>query len=933
MPTGHEQKLLWLPDRLPSQPPIEQEAGDVSPSQRLPGGAVVWALDGHTLIYQAYHAMPAMTGPAGQPVGAIFGFCRDLLDLIQKHHPEYLVCVLDYSDVTFRNDILPSYKMHRPPMPENLRSQLEGIDRLLEAMGIVKLCVPNYEADDILATVARQVIEAGGQCVLVTSDKDCWQLVRPGVRLYRIRTGELLDAEDLRRLWGITPEQVVDFQALVGDSTDGIPGVPTVGQKTASEWLKRYGTLENLYAHVDELKPNRQRESLIQHREQAFLSRQLARLDDHVPIQLDWEAIRLGRYRFDQIEQFCREFGFRQFAERFEQLRGKAARPAQQDAIGVEVVTTPEQLDRLVERIASCRCVSIDLETTSLHPRQARIVGIAVATGPQAGYYLPIRAPHGSAVLEEALVLERLRPVLEDPGIAKVGQNIKYDAIVLRSAGIQPRGWQFDTMVADYLLEPGQRNHSLDDLARRYLNHKTIRIETLIGRGAKQIGMDEVAVADVARYAVEDVVLPLRLKPLLEERLKNAQLQALFQDLEMPLVEVLVEMEFRGIRVDVERLHRLSAQLAERLAALEREIHQLAGETFNVDSPRQLADVLFTRLKLPVHKRTRSSGPSTDVEVLESLAPLHPLPAKVLEYRQLAKLKGTYVDALPALVHPATGRIHTSFKQDVAATGRLSSQEPNLQNIPVRTVEGREIREAFVPEEGWLLLSADYSQIELRLLAHFCEDPALLEAFARDEDIHTRVAAEVFGVAPDQVTSEQRRRAKAVNFGIIYGQTPFGLARSLGISKEDAAAFIDAYFARYPRVLQFIDKTLDQCRTRGYVSTILGRRRQVQGIRSPGRRSDGSRTLPERIAVNTVIQGSAADLIKLAMVRIHRRLKQEGWAAAMLLQIHDELVFEVPPEEHSRLAAMVADEMTHVLPLSVPLKVDVHSGKNWAECQ
>lgn len=895
----------------------------------------VWIVDAHSLIYQVFHALPEMTGPAGQAVGAIHGFIRDVVDIIEKHRPDYLLCAFDYSDVTFRTDLYESYKQHRAPMPEDLRSQLDGISKMLDAMGIPQLAVPGFEADDILATVAQRVRQAGGYCILVTNDKDCRQLISDRVWMYNPRTGKMLDSRGLIEEWGIRPEQVVDYQALVGDAVDAVPGVPLVGPYVARQWLQKYGTLENLVAHANELPPGKRRENLLKFHEQALLSRQLVRLRTDVPLQWDWPHWRLGQYKVDRLKQLCRDFGFRQLARRLLALAGTSEEAADGEIlseIAFQVVDRVDLLDRLIEKLSTAAHFTVDLETTSVHPRGAEIVGIAIACDTQQGWYIPIRAPAGEAVLDEQLVKERLRPLLEDPSRAKVGQNVKYDAVVLRSAGVRAAGWAFDTMVADYLLAPGERNHSLDDLARRYLDYQTIRISSLIGSGSRQRRMDEVPVEKVARYAAADAVLPLRLMPLLKQRLENFQLDRLFSDLEMPLVDVLAEMEYTGIRVDVERLRQLSKQLRWRLEVLQQEIFHLAGGPFNIDSPRQVADVLFGRLKLPVQKRTPKSGPSTDVEVLESLAQHHPVPARMLEYRQLAKLKSTYVDALPELVHPGTGRIHTSFKQDVAATGRLSSQDPNLQNIPVRTPEGLAIREAFVPEEGWRLVSADYSQIELRILAHFTEDAALLEAFSREEDIHRHVAAEVFGVAPDQVTAEQRRRAKAVNFGIIYGQTAFGLAKALGIEQSEAAAFIEAYFARYPGVQQFIDRTLDTCLKNGYVSTILGRRRWIEGVRPRSRRKDRSRILPERIAVNTVIQGSAADLIKLAMVRIHRRLTRENWQARMLLQIHDELLFEVAPDDEAKLRQLLSCEMTQVLPLRVPLRIDLHSGKNWAEC-
>jgi len=545
-----------------------------------------------------------------------------------------------------------------------------------------------------------------------------------------------------------------------------------------------------------------------------------------------------------------------------------------------------------------------------------------------------VRAPPGERHIEPQVALDALRPVLENAAIAKVGQNIKYDIIVLRNVGVRMAGVAFDTMVADYLLDPGERNHSLDDLSRRYLNHRMTPISDLIGSGKNQIRMNEVAVADVTRYAAEDVDVPARLIPILEKRLVDEGLDGLFRDLEMPLIDVLAELEFNGIKVDVDLLSELGERFGRRLDALEVEIYELAGCEFNIDSRQQLGKILFEDLQLPVVKKTKT-GPSTDVEVLTQLASLHDLPAKVIEFRQFAKLKSTYVDALPALVHPETGRIHTSFKQDVAATGRLSSTTPNLQNIPIRTQEGREIRSAFLPgEPDWLLLCADYSQIELRVLAHFSMDPALHRAFAEDRDIHRQVASEVYGVPMEDVTSEQRRNAKAVNFGVIYGQSPFGLAKALGISKADAAEFIETYFRKYAGVDAFMQKVLVDCRQNGYVETILGRRRLVDGVRDPATiRDPRQRTLPERIAINTVIQGSAADLIKLAMIRVRNRLRKEKLQARMLLQIHDELVFETRREDLAALASLVVEEMTSVGDLNVPLKVEPKAGPNWAECE
>ncbi len=594
------------------------------------------------------------------------------------------------------------------------------------------------------------------------------------------------------------------------------------------------------------------------------------------------------------------------------------------------MIATPERLAWLVGELKRQKLVSFDTETTSTRPRWAEIVGYSFAWNDGEAYYVPVRRAAGQPQLDPAETLAALRPVLEDPAIEKLGQNLKYDMVVLRSAGVELAGARFDTMVASYLLDAGERNHNLDELALRYLRHTTTKISELLGTGKAQKRMDEVDVERVTHYAAEDADVAWRLREVLAARLEAANLDTLFHTLEMPLVEVLVELESNGIRVDVPRLEALGAKFGKIIERLEREIHELAGRPFNIGSPKQLQQILFEEHKLPIVKKTKQGG-STDADVLEELALVHPLPAKIIEYRQYAKLKSTYVDALPQMVHPATGRVHASFNQVVAATGRLSSSDPNLQNIPVRNETGREIRAAFLPGfPGWKLLAADYSQIELRVLAHYSGDVTMCAAFEHDEDIHARVASEVYGVPLEAVTSEMRRGAKAVNFGVIYGQSPFGLARQLNIDKERAAEFIDAYFARYHGVADFLERVLEECAASGYVSTILGRRRAISGVRHGASRL---RNLPERTAINTVIQGSAADLIKLAMIQIHRRLRQERSSARMLLQIHDELVFEVPGHELDALARLVSEEMASVLPLDVPLKVDVKWGDNWADCQ
>jgi len=890
----------------------------------------VYVVDAHSLIHQVFHALPEMTSPAGEPVGAVFGFARDIFYLLETKAPDYLFCAFDLPGKTFRHGLFDQYKVNRPEMHVDLVPQIASIRQFLDAMGVACLGCESYEADDILATIARVTNELEGECYLVTGDKDCRQLITDRVKLYNIRKDQVLDREGLKAEWGITPEQVVDFQALVGDATDNVPGVPLIGPKLAQQLLGQYSTLEGVYEHAHQIAGAKRKRNLIEGRQQALLSRELVRLKPNVPCAIPWNSARPGRFDHARLKQLARRFGFRSLEAKIDGLQTRPAERTTETRSACHLVDTGEALAALVGQLERQRRISIDLETTHVWPRWAEIVGIALAWEENEAWYLPIRGPEGERCLDGHQVLEALRHVLENPAIEKIGQNLKYDMIVLRSAGVALQGVAFDTMVASYLLDAGERNHNLNDLAQRYLHRGKTSIAELIGSGKSQKRMDEVPIRRVADYAGDDALLPLRLRPILAGKLAESGLEKLFVELEMPLIDVLVELECNGIRLDCPRLAELSRRFGEQIATLEGEVYALAGHPFNIASPKQLQKVLFSELGLPVVGRTKT-GPSTDADVLEELARLHPLPAKILEYRQYAKLKSTYVDALPQMVHPQTGRVHASFHQAVAATGRLSSSDPNLQNIPVRTEAGREIRSAFIPgEPGWLLVAADYSQIELRVLAHFSQDERLCEAFARDEDIHAEVASRIHGVPLGEVTGEMRRQAKTVNFGVIYGQSPFGLARQLGISQEEAARFIDTYFQRYPGIAKFLDRVLAECHKSGYVSTILGRQRAIHGVRPDAGRQ---RNLSERTAINTVIQGSAADLIKQAMIAIHRRLRREGLPARMLLQIHDELVFEVPPDKSSELADLVTEEMAGAQSLRVPVKVDVRIGPNWADAK
>jgi DNA polymerase-1 len=938
-------------------PSLQPPASSLHPAPNIRDWTV-YVVDSHSLIFQVFHGMGELTSPRGEPVNAVYGFARDLIQIAERKNPTAILCAFDRSEPTFRHELYEAYKADRGEMPESLSAQMPKIRAVLQAMAIPIIEYPAYEADDVLATVARLCTEAGARCLLVSGDKDCRQLINPQVSVYNIRKDEEYDATALYGDWGIAPEQVIDFQALVGDKIDNVPGVPLIGPKLARELLEKYGTLENILDHSHEVPGAKRQQNLIEHREAALMSRKLVALDQHVPIAVDWQAARVGGGDAQRLAELFADFGFRSLGDRLAPFTGAAAAVGSGamptgTPVGMlqtkltpsihadyTIVDTPAEFQVLVSQLQQQDQISIDTETTDLSPRHADIVGYSFAWKPGQAFYVPVRGPAGERVLDPAATAAALKPIFENPAIAKVGQNLKYDQIVLRAIGIELRGITFDTMIADYLLDSGERTHNMDHLARKYLAHETIKIEEVIGKGKTQIRMDQAAVAKVGEYAAEDADIPLRLMPILEERLSADGLAELNQTMEVPLIEVLADLEYLGVSVDVDRLQELSVEYSARSQKLKEEIEEIAGHPFNIDSPKQLAEVLFREQKLPVLKRTKT-GPSTDAGVLEELAELHPLPAKIVEYRQYSKLLGTYIDALPELVHPSTRRVHASLNQVVAATGRLSSSNPNLQNIPIRTREGREIRSAFkAGEPGWQLLAADYSQIELRVLAHYTGDPALTEAFANDLDIHQIVAAQVNGVTLNEVTKEMRRGAKAVNFGIIYGQSPFGLAKGLGISKEEAAQFIENYFAAYPGVMDFLVETLTACRLSGYVKTLFDRRRAIQGVRPvpPGLREPKNGALrqlnvPERTAVNAVIQGTAADLIKLAMIRIHRRLREEKLRARMLLQIHDELLFETAPEAVPELAALVQQEMSGVIELSVPLKVDVKVGPTWADCE
>lgn len=919
---------------------------------------MVYLIDSHSLLYQVFHAVPMMTGPAGQPTNAIFGFGNDM-NRLRKRNPEYLICVFDPKGPTFRDHLYDQYKAHRSPMPDDLYGQLTGIRTLLKAMRIPAVEVSGFEADDVLATLAVAFADKGHDVAICTSDKDCRQLITDKIHLYNARKDMIFGRKELLDDWGIAPNQVVDLLALTGDSVDNVPGIPGVGVKTAAKLLQEHKTLEGILAALPTMKKSKLKENLETHQGILELSRKLVTLDTHVAVEIHWDEWKLQEPDAKTLLSFYQDQGFNRFAlELRAEVARKMAKAKKQrllfdmgddddeevviDPKGLfleeaawqgdyQLVDTPAKLTDLLTTLRKQTRFVIDLLTTDTNPRHAKLAGIALCWQTGKASYLPLRGPSHQNLLDEIEVLKKLKPLLEMATKAKINHNIKFDLAVLRHHGIDVQGASGDVMIANYLLQAGERSHNLDDLSRKYLDHSPLPLSKLLVQGKVQRSITELNTTEVAAHAAEDADITFRLCELLEKELDQKQLIPIYQEMEVPLVSVLMDMEETGICLDVPLLQNLAAEYGEQMKSLERDIYRLAGREFNIDSPMQLREILFEEMKLPKGKKTAQTGEaSTGQEVLEDLAAAgHELPRHIMNYRQLAKLKGTYLDALPAQVDPQTGRLHCQFNQAVAATGRLSSSNPNLQNIPMRTDQGRQIRKAFVPVRGYTLVTADYSQIELRIFAHLSEDPALMQAFHENRDIHTFVAGQVFGVPEAEVSSEQRGIAKTVNFGVLYGLSPYGLANTLGISQEEAASFIEAYFAKYPGVVAFQDSVLAHAKELGFVTTIAGRRREISGIRAKS--SYKNRNQPEREAINTVIQGSAADMMKYAMLRIHRRLKSEQLPARILLQIHDELVLEAQPAHLDEVKDLVRLEMIHAMELKVPIDVDVSSGPNWLE--
>ncbi len=904
-------------------------------------------VDGSSYLYRAFHVMNDLSNEAGQPTGAVYGVINMLRSLMREYPSPYLAVVFDAKGKTFRHRMYPEYKSHRPPMPDDLRQQIEPLHALIDAMGLPRLVIDDVEADDVIGTLAGMASEAGMSTLVSTGDKDMAQLVNQHVTLINTMSGERLTPEAVEAKFGVPPERIADLLALMGDTSDNIPGVPGVGPKTAAKWLQQFGDLDALIAAAPEIK-GKVGERLRDVLDQLPLSRQLTTIDchlhDHLPQLNDLTPNPVDR---DALRRMYADLGFRRWLGELDSPNtntglnpdtDSAADQSNDQGQGVgaggdyEAVLDEFGLERWLELLAGCERFAFDTETTSLDCRRARLVGISLAVESGAACYIPL-AHQGLDVpkqLDRTYVLERLKPLLEDASIAKVGQNIKYDRCVLQNYGIGVAGRYLDTMLESYVLKSASGNHDMDSLAKRYLGLQTITFEAVAGKGAKQKTFDDVAVDVATAYAAEDADVTLRLHETLWPQLRDTpRLMQVYEEIEAPLIPILGEMERHGVLVDCDLLLQQSTELSTRLAEIEVECADMAGAPFNLASPRQIQEILFERMGIPVIKKTPKGQPSTAESVLAELADDYPLPRLILEHRSLNKLKTTYTDRLPEQVDPRSGRIHTSYHQAVAATGRLSSSQPNLQNIPVRTREGRRIRQAFIAPPDCRIMAADYSQIELRILAHLSGDPALVEAFSEGADIHRATAAEIFAVPPEGITSDQRRCAKVINFGLIYGMSAFGLAKQLGVDRYSAQQYMDRYFARYPKVTAFMEDTRVSARDNGYVETVFGRRLYLDEIHSRNRQR---REYAERAAINAPMQGTAADIIKKAMIRCHDWICESGDdEVVMVMQVHDELVFEVRESALDRVVPVLKQEMEQAVMLTVPLEVEVGIGANWEE--
>ena len=883
----------------------------------------LYLLDGSSYIYRAYFAIRHLSSPKGFPTNALYGFTQMLLKVMKDRAPAHVAVIFDAGKLTFRNELFPAYKATRSTMPEDLAQQIEPIKQMVRAFNIPALELPGFEADDIIGTIARKCEAQGMACVVVTGDKDLMQIVSENVTLLDTMKDKSFGIPDVVEKFGVGPDRVVDVLALWGDTSDNIPGVPGIGEVTAKKLLQEFGTLDELLARATEVK-GKTGERLVEFADQARLCRTLATIDCAVPIDYSVDDFAVSPPDNRRLAALFREYGF---ATLLKDLTSSPTLSCEK----YNLVLSEVELYDLVAELAQAPAFAFDLETTSLNPIDARIVGFALSCKAHEAWYVPVGHRYLGAPeqLSESVVLDLLRPLLTDPARPKICQNMKYDYQVLRGAGIKMEGLWCDTMLAAYLVNPARSSQGLDALALEYLDHRMISFMDVAGKGKGELNFSEVDLDRAGPYSCEDADATFLLHDILLPKVKQQGMERLYYDIEMPLVEILAEMELYGVKLDVGLMKEISTRFGKQLVELESRIHELTGGPFNINAPKQLGEMLFERLGLAVGKKTKGkTGWSTNVEELERLAEDHEVARLLLQYRSISKLKSTYTDALPRLVDPQTGRVHTSYNQAVTNTGRLSSSDPNLQNIPIRGEEGRGIRRAFIAEEGSLLLSADYSQIELRVLAHLSGDQVLCQAFAAGEDIHLRTAVEVFDILPGLVNSEMRRQAKVINFGVIYGQGAFSLAKELGVTAKQAKAFIDNYFERHSGARTFLDNCIREAEVCGFVTTILGRRLSIPDIAS---KNGNVRAFAQRNAVNYPIQGSAADIIKAAMIAVTRRMQREGVASRLIMQVHDELVFEVPVAERAIMEELVRTEMEAALPLAVPLRVDLNFGANWSE--
>ncbi len=893
--------------------------------------------DGNALIHRAFHALPPLAvSKTGEQTGAVYGFANMVLKVLAELKPTHYAIAFDYPAPTFRHKEFAEYKAHRPPAPQELKSQFGRVRQLVDAFNIPSYEIEGYEADDLLGTLSKQAADKGMETIIVSGDMDTLQLVSPKVRALLPRPGKsfsdtiLYDEGKVEERYGILPPQIADFKGLKGDPSDNIPGVHGIGEKTAVKLLQQYGDIDGIYAHINDVAPPKAQKALSDGEEAARQSKRLATIVTDAPVELDLNSCAMGAIDRPKAIELFRELEFNRLLGKLDELgigeckESKVTVTADAVATDYHTVDTPEALDELVAALQAASAFAIDTETTGLDPKYASLVGLSCSIDAGKAYYIPVGHRMGKQLARND-VLGKLRPFISDPKVAKMAHNGKYDMTVLARYNVELRSLSFDTMIAAYIL--GEKALGLKALAFNKLGVEMTPITSLIGTGAKQTAMDYVPIPSTAQYACADADMTLRLARLFEDELKSQGLWRLFAEVEMLLLPVLFDMERTGVALDTDFLHKMSYGLGERMAELEADIYNDVGHRFNINSSQQLSSILFEELRLPGGRKTKS-GYSTDAATLEGLKGLHPIIEPLLEYRQLTKLKSTYVDALPALVYPETGRVHTNLNQTGTATGRLSSNDPNLQNIPVRGELGKQVRKAFIASEGCLLLSADYSQIDLRVTAHLSQDPQLLAAFKRDDDIHRSTAAEIFGVPPSDVTPQQRRLAKVVNFGVLYGMSGYGLEQATELSREEANQFIKTYYEKYSGVQAYLERTKQQARERGYVETILGRRRYVPDINASNAQV---RAAAERMAISTPVQGTAADIIKLAMIRIHAEMENKGLKAKMILQVHDELLFDVPQNEVNIVKQLALDIMSSALEFSVPLTVDVKAGKNWDE--